>query len=187
MGEQSSTWVEETQNPPIPLLVVLCGPSGSGKTTIGKALSTLLNWPWVDADDWHTPEARAKMQAGQALSDADRLPWLDRLNALGKQFQDQKTGWVLSCSALKQTYRQRLCHGLNPPPMLFWLKVSRTELARRLQQRSHAFFPAALLDSQLEISEVQSDVIVISGEQPIHAVAREIWAQIAFRFPSANT
>jgi gluconokinase len=187
MTEQLRTVGEETQDSLKPQLLLLSGPAGTGKSTIGKLLSSLMGWKWVDADDWHSPESRAKMAAGQPLDDSDRFPWLDRLNALGQTYQNQGLGWILSCSALKQTYRQRLCLGLKPSPMVFWLQVSRPELQRRLELRNHPFFPPSLLDSQLAISEMTDELIFINAEKAPEQVAREIWDRVGRRFPSANT
>lgn len=173
----------ETQLPLKPLLILLSGPAGSGKTTLGKQLSTRLGWTFVDADDWHTLGAMAKMKAGEALTDEDRIPWLNQLNALGLHFQNRKAGWVLACSALNHSYRQRLFHQLSPPPKGLWLKVSQTELARRLHDRSEHFFSPSLLESQLNAIEITSDLDVIDAEKTPEKVLRDIWDRLGLCFP----
>ena len=57
------------------------GVSGSGKTTVAQRLALATGGECLDADDFHTPENKAKMSAGHPLSDEDRWPWLDLLNA----------------------------------------------------------------------------------------------------------
>ena len=79
------------------MIVVLMGVSGSGKSTIGEPLAARLGLPFLDADEFHPPENVAKMAAGTPLTDADRWPWLDLLNAKLKREQNA----VLACSALK--------------------------------------------------------------------------------------
>ena len=59
--------------------LILMGVSGSGKTTLGQALAARTGWPFLDGDDFHAPQARAKMAAGLGLSDDDREPWLRRI------------------------------------------------------------------------------------------------------------
>src|SRR5262249_11814471 len=92
-------------------IIVVMGVTGVGKTTIGRLLAVELGLPFLDADDFHTDEARAKMHAGIPLTDADRAPWLDRLN---RALRDHaSTGAVLACSALTHAYRQQLGAGVD--------------------------------------------------------------------------
>ena len=84
--------------------VIVMGVSGSGKSTLGRALGAALHAPFLDGDDYHTPQARARMHAGHGLTDADRAPWLARLRAE----LDAQGRVVLACSALKRTYRDAL-------------------------------------------------------------------------------
>ena len=64
------------------MIVILMGVSGCGKTAVGEILARDLGWPWFDADDYHPPANVEKMRSGHPLTDADRWPWLDRLNEL---------------------------------------------------------------------------------------------------------
>ena len=92
------------------MIVLVMGVSGVGKTTIGEALASALGGRFIDADDYHPPENVAKMKAGIPLQDADRWPWLDRLN---EALQGSEQNAVLACSALKEAYRRRLAEGLR--------------------------------------------------------------------------
>eukprot|EP01035_Chromulina_nebulosa_P052582 gene52582-71743_t len=66
------------------------GVSGSGKTTIGKLLSEKIDLPFFDADDFHSTANKAKMHAGQPLTDDDRQEWLTTLNELAQKHQQLK-------------------------------------------------------------------------------------------------
>src|SRR3546814_9838128 len=83
--------------------VVVMGVSGSGKSTIAQALAKTLGWQFIEGDDFHSASNHAKMQAGIALTDADRASWLA---ALGEQLaRNADAGVLISCSALKLVYR----------------------------------------------------------------------------------
>ena len=144
--------------------LVLVGPSGCGKTTVGRALATALGRDFLDADDLHAPEARAKMAAGIALHDIDRWPWLARLGKAMSAMPDA----VVACSALRRAYRDRL------PGRKFLLDAPRAVLASRLAHRKGHFMPASLLDSQLEALERGDDLEVIDATLPLDAQVAEL-------------
>lgn len=133
-----------------PRSLVVMGVSGSGKTTLGVALSQRLRLPFADADDFHSPASVAKMSEGIPLDDVDRLPWL---RSLGEWLASHDaTGCVLSCSALKRSYRDLLRESapalsfvhLNPPPQV---------VHRRMAARLGHFMPASLVESQFQALE----------------------------------
>ena len=141
------------------MIVVLMGVAGSGKTTIGRALAASLRWPFYDADDFHPPANVAKMAAGIPLTDDDRWPWLDRIVvALAKAGADDGNA-VLACSALRQSYRDRLARAGNV--RFVFLKGDLATIAERLAVRSHKYMPASLLPSQFATLEEPSDALVI--------------------------
>ena len=89
--------------------LVVMGVSGCGKSSAGEAIARQLGWALVEGDSYHSPQSVAKMQAGIALTDADRDGWLTRLGQeLQHHRQGASRGVVLTCSALKHGYRQRL-------------------------------------------------------------------------------
>jgi len=90
------------------VVVVVMGVSGCGKSTVGRLLAARLGLPFLDADEYHPPENVAKMAAGVPLEDADRWPWLERLNAELAAADRSGPGAVLACSALKAAYRDVL-------------------------------------------------------------------------------
>lgn len=126
--------------------LVVMGVSGTGKSTIGVALARVLDLPFVEGDDLH-PEANvAKMSAGIPLTDADRAPWLDRVAA------ELDRPVVVTCSALKRAYRDRL-RAAAPDLVLVFLHGTPELLAARMSGRAGHFMPTALLTSQLATLE----------------------------------
>jgi len=138
------------------MIVVLMGVSGVGKTTIGRLVAARLGWRLIDADDHHPPESVAKMAAGIALQDSDRWPWLDALNRLLRAERDA----VIACSALKQSYRQRLLAGIDEARLVY-LHGTKALIASRLAQRKHRYMPASLLDSQFATLEPPGGALAI--------------------------
>lgn len=130
-----------------PNLIVM-GVSGAGKTSLGQALAAALGADFTDADDLHPPENRARMAAGQPLTDADRWPWLD----LVAQALAAPGARVVACSALKRVYRDRLRAGAGPV-VLVWPHGPAAVIAARMAARKGHFMPPALLESQLATLE----------------------------------
>jgi len=140
------------------VIVVLMGVTGCGKTTVGAVLAQDCGWAFYDADDFHPAQNVAKMKRGAALSDADRWPWLDRLNALLLDNERQGNSLVLACSALKQAYRDRLARGCSA--VRFVLLDGDIELIRaRLAARRGHYMNPTLLDSQFAILERPQDAL----------------------------
>lgn len=130
------------------MAIVVMGVSGSGKSTVGTALAHRLGVPFEDADHLHPSANITKMAAGQPLSDNDRLPWLV---SVGQWLAAHPDG-VISCSALKRSYRDRL-REYQPSAQFLLLSGSPELIAARLAGRSGHFMPAALLQSQFDALE----------------------------------
>jgi gluconokinase len=145
------------------MVLILMGVCGSGKTTIGEMLCRRLGWQFADGDDYHPESNRRKMAAGVPLDDSDRMPWLDNLHAQIQQWAEHGRNTILACSALKESYRQRLQGNLGPQQVRFvLLDAPREVLADRLAHRSHAYMNPALLDSQLATLDAPRDAWRIS-------------------------
>jgi gluconokinase len=130
--------------------IVVMGVSGSGKSTVGAALAQRLGVPFADADDFHPPANIAKMTAGIPLDDDDRFPWLD---AIGGWLAERcRTGGVMSCSALKRTYRDQLRRHC-PETEFLHLSGSPEVIAARQASRPGHFMPASLMASQFATLE----------------------------------
>jgi gluconokinase len=144
--------VEDETSPGAAPIIVIAGVSSVGKTTIGSALAQRIGARFIDADDFHPPENVRKMASGVPLADADRWPWLDRLNQELQAASGRGERVVLACSALKAAYRKRLANGVDGL-VLVLLTGSRELLARRAAARTHRYMPPSLLDSQLATLE----------------------------------
>ena len=146
------------------MLVLVMGVSGCGKTTLGRALAERLGARFLDGDDFH-PEANVrKMAAGTPLDDADRRPWLARLNAELRACEAHGESAVLACSALKAVYRATLGNGLQRLDTVF-LDADPAVIRERLAGRSHRYMPASLLQSQLDTLEPPANAIRVDVAQ----------------------
>lgn len=159
-------------------LVVIMGVSGSGKSTVGELLAGELDVGYVDGDDLHSPENVAKMASGNPLTSSDRIAWLD---LVGRTLSDASgVGVVVSCSALKRDYRDRILAGA-PATMFVCLEGSRELLESRLAARTGHFMPPELLDSQLQSFEaLQPDEpgVLVSVEGSPQSIAHVAAARL---------
>lgn len=133
------------------MIVVVMGVSGSGKTTLAEVLARKLAAAYLEADRYHPPENIAHMAAGKPLDDAMRRPWLIAL-AKAARAEAARGPVVVTCSALKRSYRQLIRDGAGPVTFLF-LDGPRGVLEQRVGGRKHEYMPASLLDSQLATLE----------------------------------
>ncbi|MFF4397829.1 gluconokinase [Streptomyces sp. NPDC001480] len=148
-----------------PHVVVVMGVAGTGKTTIGPLLAARLGVPYAEGDDFHPQANIAKMAAGIPLDDTDRWPWLDAIGAWAHGRAG--LGGVVSCSALKRSYRDRL-RAAAPGIVFVHLAGDRSLIEDRMTHRQGHFMPTALLDSQFATLEpLQADeagvVVDVSG------------------------
>ncbi|MFF2928095.1 gluconokinase [Streptomyces celluloflavus] len=134
-----------------PHVIVVMGVAGTGKTTIGPLVAAELGVPYAEGDDFHPPANIAKMSAGTPLDDGDRGPWLDAIGAWAHGRAGQ--GGVVSSSALKRAYRDRL-RAAAPGVVFLHLTGDRALIERRMAERKGHFMPTALLDSQFATLEV---------------------------------
>lgn len=160
--------------------IVVMGVSGSGKSTVGAALAQRLRVPFADADDFHPPANIAKMTASHPLNDDDRYPWLE---AIGEWLAQHWNGGVMSCSALKRSYRDQLRRHC---PDLEFLHLSGTPevIGKRQASRPGHFMPASLLASQfqtLEPLEPDERGTIIDVDQNIDSIVDNYVALSATR------
>ncbi|MCX4702056.1 gluconokinase [Streptomyces sp. NBC_01352] len=138
-----------------PHVVVVMGVAGTGKTTIGPLLAARLDVPYAEGDDFHPQANIDKMSAGTPLGDADRWPWLDAIGAWAHERAG--LGGVVSCSALKRSYRDRL-RAAAPGVVFVHLAGDRKLIEDRMTHRQGHFMPTALLDSQFAtLQPLQAD------------------------------
>jgi gluconokinase len=167
-----------------PSIILLMGVAGSGKTTTGERLSRTLGWAFRDADSFHPAANVEKMKSGVPLTDADRWPWLDAIGAWMDDQKGQGMPGIVSCSALKRVYRDRLLAG-RAHVGLVYLSGSKALISERMSRRKNHFMPPALLDSQFATLEPPDDdekaLIVDVGVTPDRVVQSIIaqWGLIA--------
>lgn len=129
--------------------LVVMGVSGCGKSLVGAAVAAKLGLPLVEGDEFHSAENLARMRSGVALTDAHRAQWLERL---GDELRRRPDGAVLTCSALKKAYRDRLREA-SPGLRFAWLDLDAAEARERVGQRGGHFFPAGLVETQFAALE----------------------------------
>jgi gluconokinase len=132
--------------------LVVMGVSGSGKTTVAELLAKQLGWPFMEGDRLHPPANVEKMRKGIPLTDADRWPWLDRIGEELKSWAAERKSGVLTCSALKRAYRDRI-RSARPDVIFIYLKGSEALIKGRVTTRQHEYMPASLLRSQFDTLE----------------------------------
>ena len=159
------------------MIVLVMGVSGSGKTTIGEALAKDLGWTYLDADDFHSQASIDKMAAGIPLEDADRWPWLKKINHELAKFEQQDKSAIVGCSALKQAYRERLARGLRDFRVVY-LRGDFDLIRKRVEARKHRFMSPALLQSQFDALEPPDRAITVnvaaSVEDSVSKIRQEL-------------
>ena len=158
---------EASNESPGRLALVVMGVSGSGKTTVGLRLAEICRVDFVDGDDLHTPEARAKMGAGTPLDDNDRWPWLDRIGDALKDVGAHPSGLIVACSALRRVYRDRLRGRVGPALRFLYLEGDKELMRERVGGRKGHYMPASLIDSQfatLEEPRGEGDVVTLAAD-----------------------
>ncbi len=131
-------------------VLVLMGVSGCGKSTVAALLAGQLGWDFEEGDDLHPAANVAKMAAGHPLSDDDRRPWLATVGAWIRQRTDAGQPGIITCSALKRSYRDVL---RGEHVVFVYLAGTPEQIAHRLAARHGHFMPPALLDSQFATLE----------------------------------
>jgi gluconokinase len=156
------------------MIVIVAGVSGSGKTTVGAMLAGRLGWPFADADDFHPAANVEKMRAGIPLTDDDRWPWLRAIGAWMDEHTARNSSAVITCSALKRSYRDLLLDG-RPQALMVFLAADRDVLTRRLAARHGHFFPSQLLGTQFDALEPpgadEHVVSIVPADDPAATVA----------------
>ncbi len=154
-------------------IIIVMGVSGAGKSTIGKLLAKDLGWIFYEGDEFHSFQSIEKMSRGDPLTEHDRQPWLAQLKQLIRSLSKTSQHAVISCSALKQAYRDNLKDN-NSHVAFVYLKGSRTELRRRLELRKSHFMKGGLLDSQLNTLEEPPDALTLNLTASPQALVKQI-------------
>ena len=159
-----------------PTILIITGVSGSGKTTIAAALAQQLDWPFKEGDELHPASDITKMHSGHPLDDRDRWPWLERVADWIDSWRQAGTSGVITCSALRRSYRDFLTRG-RPEVRVVYLYADRPVIAARLAARKGHFMPASLLDSQfaiLEEPDLDEDPVCIDVSRLVEDTVAEL-------------
>ena len=179
--------------------LVIMGVAGCGKSAVGQRLAALLNLPLIEGDDFHPAANVQKMQQGIALDDADRHGWLQTLAA---ELARRPHGAVLTCSALKASYRNILRGHLSKSRGaqggaesvaervaeggvvsvaeggavgFVYLAITPAESLKRVAARAGHFYPPSLVASQFEALQDPSHepgVLALDGSRPLDELAQ---------------
>lgn len=156
--------------------LIVMGVSGCGKSRLGADVAARLGLPLVEGDEFHSEHARTQMNQGIPLTDDDRAGWLDRLAA---ELARHPGGVVMTCSALKARYRDRLRAACPEPSGLrfAWLDLAQDAALLRVGGRGGHFFPAALVASQFEALEsplAEPGVLRLDALQPPGVLVEQV-------------
>ncbi len=160
------------------MIYLIMGVSGSGKTTVGQAFSQTVGYAFYDADNFHPPENIAKMSQGIPLNDSDRLPWLLAIKGVINKHQQLQKNAVITCSALKQSYRDLLQEDTTG---IIWIYLKGTyeTILKRIQQRSNHFMKETMLLSQFQALEEPENAMIIDINSPVEEIVEAIINQLA--------
>lgn len=154
--------------------IVVMGVAGCGKSSLGAAVAEAEGLRLVEGDDFHSATSRQKMAQGIPLTDEDRRDWLAEL---GRQLQAHAGGVVLTCSALKRSYREQL-RAAVPDLRFVFVDITREEALGRVAGRGAGhFFPATLVDSQfatLESPVGERGVLRVEAASPLQQLQRQV-------------
>jgi gluconokinase len=162
------------------MVFIIMGVSGCGKTTIGKMLAERIALPFFDADDFHPQHNIDKMKQTIALTDDDRVSWLNSLAQLISE-SNRGEGAVLACSALKEKYRAILSQGGEGKVLFVYLKGSMGIIQKRMEMRKGHFMQSALLENQFDILEEPRDAVTVSIDPAPEQICGEIINVLAGR------
>lgn len=169
-----------------PCLLVVMGVSGCGKSKLAKGLQEKLNWPFQEGDNLHSEHNIEKMSRGVPLTDEDRIPWLEKCHDwLIQSEQNHQGAGILTCSALKKSYRDILRKNIQGSFYFLYIHVPEDILLKRLLKRKGHFMPASLLSSQIETLEPlqpnEPFIEIRVEEEPFEEVLQKTLYQLQHR------
>ena len=172
-----------SEDRPATTSVVVMGVSGTGKTTVATGVAERLGWEFAEGDEFHPAANVEKMRNGVPLDDDDRRPWLRALADWIGERERAGRSVVVTCSALKRSYRDLLRDG-HPSVWFAHVTADRELLQRRVQERTGHYMPPSLLDSQLATLEPLEDDepgVRVSGAGSPDDVVAEVLSVLAAR------
>jgi gluconokinase len=164
---------QEYLNPEIRLVVM--GVSGAGKSEVGRLISKFTDTPFIEGDEFHDFLSKEKLSMGISLTDRDRAPWIDSICLHLKNLGGEHGSFILACSSLKRSYRERLRRAV-PNLVFIHLHGSFELIGERLSLRTGHFSSAKILESQFnDLEHLQADEVgvTLSVENASAAIAME--------------
>ena len=189
MTENIRFWSQSQHHKMIQLnrtVIVLMGVSGCGKSTIAELIAEALSIKYLDADDFHSVQAKNHMASGQPLTNSMRKPWIKAIQKALKAELSANNSCTLAFSGLQEQHRnqiRRVCENI----LFIHLKGDRSTIANRIDARDNHFMPSELIDSQydcLQAPDKEVDVVTISIDQPIKSIVQQAIVRITERWPS---
>lgn len=166
-----------------PVVLVLMGVSGSGKSTVAALLAGRLGWAFEEGDALHPQTNIDKMAAGHPLTDEDRYPWLEKVAEWVDRRLDQGENGVITCSALKRSYRN-IINRRGSGVVFVFLSGTPETISARLAERHGHFMPASMLGSQFvdleELSPGEPGIRIDVGPGP-EVIAQQIMDKFGLR------
>jgi len=154
------------------MILLIMGVAGSGKSAVGSPLAAQLGWTFLDADDFHSPENKAKMRRGIHLAEEDRIPWLEAMHAELVRLDGEQKNAVLACSALRNSYRKILTADLDLRAV--YLKGSYEVIQKRIEERHAHFAGTSILADQFAVLEEPGDALNLDVTLPTEQLVAKI-------------
>jgi gluconokinase len=159
------------------MILIIMGVSGCGKSTVGSLVAERLGWSFIEGDEYHPAANVEKMRSGIPLTDADRAGWLSSLASVIDGYSSRGESAVVSCSALKATYRERL--RVSPEVRFVYLRGDYATIEGRMRARTGHFMKAGMLKSQFAILEEPADALTIDIGPAPEDIATCVIARLA--------
>ena len=177
---RATAWSNSSSENSTKTVIFIAGPCGAGKSTVADAISQRLKVPWIEGDSIHSQTSIAKMSSGTPLSDQDRWEWLETLKATAilRMRAENHDCIIVTCSALKQSYRAELRNSRVFRAVFVTLEAAKEILVRRVQERKGHFMGGKMVESQLEVLEApgieETDMIPVDVSGDEEGVVEEV-------------
>ena len=165
-----------SDKPVTSIAVIVMGVSGSGKTSVAQMMAEKLGCRFVEGDKLHPAANIEKMEKGIPLTDDDRWPWLDVIGGELAGAVANSQDIVITCSALKKVYRERLRSAASGRLKFVFLTGDPKVLESRMGARTGHFMPASLLQSQLatlESPEGEPGVVTVDIDADLDTIVEQ--------------
>lgn len=155
--------------------LIVMGVAGCGKSSLGTVLAAAEGAHLIEGDAYHSESNREKMRRGIPLTDTDRAGWLD---TLADQLRAHPANVVLTCSALKRAYRERL-RAATAGLRFVYMEIDPSSARARVEARDAHFFSPTLIASQFEALESpvgEPGVLRVDALAPLARLQAEVGA-----------